>query len=156
MHRIALETESHLQQSGAARGDWFNRPSEEIDDPITVAACELAAEVNAAAIVVPTLTGRTAQLVIRHRPWARVVAVAPVDAVLQKLALVWGVTPVRMTPTAAGADRMTTAVRDAFAAGTVQLGERIIVLAGHPIEAGPRFPTVRVVRVGEAGTSMEP
>ena len=156
MHRIAVETEIHLQQRGTSMGDWYNRPSEEIDDPITLAACELAREVNATAIVVPTLTGRLARLIVRHRPWARIVAVAPVDAVLQELALVWGVTPVRMTPSAAGADRLTTAVRDAFAAGTVQLGERVIVLAGHPIEAGPRFPTVRVVRVGEAGTSMEP
>ena len=61
-----------------------------------------------------------------------------------------------MTPTAAGVDRLSTAVRDAFEAGTVQLGERIIVVAGHPIEGGPRFPTVRVVRVGEGGTSTEP
>jgi pyruvate kinase len=156
MHRIAMETESHLQQCGTNLGEWFNRASEDIDDPITLAACKLAEEVKAAAIVVPTLTGRTAKLVVRHRPWARIVAVAPVDWVLQGLALVWGVTAVRMTPTAAAGDRMATAVRDAFAAGTVQQGERVIVLAGHPIEAGPRFPTVRVVRVGAGGESTEP
>jgi pyruvate kinase len=156
MHRIAVETETHLQQSGANLGDWFNRPSEEIDDPMTLAACELAAEVIAAAIVVPTLTGRTAKLVVRHRPWPRVVAAAPIDPVLQELALVWGVMPVRMSPTPAGGDRMATAVRDAFAAGSVQPGERVIVLAGHPIEGGPRFPNIRVVRVGDGGTSQEP
>ena len=49
-----------------------------------------------------------------------------------------------------------TAIRDAFLAGTVRTGERVIVLAGHPIEGGPRFPTVRVVRVGAGGTSTEP
>jgi len=156
MHRIAVETETHLQQSGASLGDWFNRPSEEIDDPVTTAACELAAEVCAEAIVVPTISGRLAKLVVRHRPWARVVAVAPVDPVLQGLALVWGVIPVRMTPTESGGDRLTTAVRDAFLAGTVSPGERVIVLAGHPIEGGPRFPTVHIVRVGENGTSVEP
>ena len=156
MHRIAVEAETHLLQSGAAHREWFHRASEELDDPITQAVCDLAAEANASAIVVPTLTGRLARLVVRHRPWVRVVAVAPVDAVLQGLALVWGVQPVRMTPTAAGVDRLSTAVRDAFEAGTVQLGERIIVVAGHPIEGGPRFPTVRVVRVGEGGTSTEP
>ncbi|HEY3789659.1 MAG TPA: pyruvate kinase alpha/beta domain-containing protein, partial [Urbifossiella sp.] len=156
MHRIAVETETHLEQSGVSLGDWFNRPSEELDDPVTLAACELASEVCAAAIVVPTLTGRLAKLVVRHRPWARVVAVAPIDLILQELALVWGVIPVRMTPTPPGGDRLTTAVRDAFLAGTVHPGERIIVLAGHPIEGGPRFPTVHIVRVGEGGTSVEP
>jgi pyruvate kinase len=112
--------------------------------------------VGAAAIIAPTLSGRTARLVVRHRPWARVVAVAPAEAVLRGLALVWGVTPVRMTPTAAGGDRMATAVADAFAAGTVRPGERAVVLAGHPIEGGPRFPSVRVVRVGENGRSCDP
>jgi pyruvate kinase len=156
MHRIAVETETHLQQCGAKLGADFARPDEGIDDPVTLAACSLASEVEAAAIISPTISGRTARLMVRHRPWARVVAVAPSEAVLRGLALVWGVTAVRLTPTAAGGDRMATAVRDAFAAGTVKPGERAVVIAGHPIEGGPRFPTVRVVRVGENGESRDP
>jgi len=84
------------------------------------------------------------------------VAVAPTDAVLQRLALVWGVTPVRMTPVPVGGDRMAIAVRDAFAAGTVKAGELVVVLAGHPIAGGPRFPTVRVVRIADDGTPTAP
>jgi pyruvate kinase len=61
-----------------------------------------------------------------------------------------------MTPVAPGGDRMATAVRDAFAAGTVPAGERVVVLAGHPVAGGPRFPTLRVVRVGDDGSSCEP
>ena len=33
-----------------------------------------------------------------HRPWPRVVAPAPTAAVLRRLALVWGIAPVRMAP----------------------------------------------------------
>ena len=157
MHRIAVETESHFALvrnrsplvAGYVAGD-------EIDDSITTAVCALADEVSAAAIVTPTLSGRTAKLTARHRPRARVIAVAPTDAVLQRLALVWGITPVRMTPVDPGGDRMATAVQDAFRAGTVSAGDRVVVLAGHPIAGGPRFPTLRVVRVGEGGTSSEP
>jgi len=112
--------------------------------------------VRAAAIIIPTLSGRSARLVVRHRPWARVVAVAPTDGVLQGLALDWGVTPVRMTPAGAGGDRMATAVKDAFLAGTVKAGERVVILAGHPIEGGPMYPTVRLVGVGASGESVEP
>ncbi|MBP3957873.1 pyruvate kinase [Gemmata sp. G18] len=156
MHRIAVETESHLRYSRSIHGAVYDAVGDDIDDPITLAACSLADEVNAAAIVTPTLSGRTARLAARNRPWASVVAVAPTDAVLQRLALVWGITPVRMTPVAPGGDRMATAVQDAFEAGTVAAGERVVILAGHPIAGGPRFPTVRVVRVGEGGTSSEP
>ena len=154
MSRIATETEAHLHR--ARPSGVYDASGDDIDDPITLAACSLADEVNAAAIVTPTLSGRTAKLVARHRPRASVVAVAPTDAVLQRLALVWGITPVRMTPVAPGGDRMATAVHDAFAAGTVKAGERVVVLAGHPIAGGPRFPTLRVVRVDASGASCEP
>src|SRR5262249_40818075 len=155
MHRIAVETETHLEQSGASLGSNFTRPGDGIDDPITLAACSLASEVGAAAIVTPTLSGRTAKLVVRHRPWARVVAVSPSEAVLRGLALVWGVIPVHMSQADAGCDRLATAVKDAFAAGTLKPGERAVVLAGHPIEGGPRFPTIRVVCISEGGESCD-
>ncbi len=156
MARIAAEAESHLQESGIESGLDFIRPDRGVDDPMAAAACSLAEEVGAAAIVIPTLSGRSARLVVRHRPWARVVAVAPTDAVLQGLALDWGVMPVKMTQAGAGGDRMATAVRDAFLAGTVTAGERVVILAGHPIEGGPLYPTVRLVGVGVNGESVEP
>jgi pyruvate kinase len=156
MARIAAEAESHLRDSGIDSGQDFIRPDRRVDDPLAAVACSLADEVRAAAIIIPTLSGRSARLVVRHRPWARVVAVAPTDGVLQGLALDWGVTPVRMTPAGAGGDRMATAVKDAFHAGTVKAGERVVILAGHPIEGGPMYPTVRLVGVGASGESVEP
>lgn len=156
MHRIALETESHLKQSGIAMGGDVAMPDDGIDDPISVAACQLMAEVGAAAIIAPTLSGRTARLVARHRPWCRIVATAPSDAVLRQLAPVWGIKGVRMSPVKLQADRLAAAVADACHAGAVAVGERVVVLAGHPIEGGPRYPTVRIVRVGPDGASEEP
>jgi pyruvate kinase len=156
MHRIALETETHLAQTGAMTQGGHNGTRDGIDDPITHAACSLAAEVNAAAIVTPTLSGRTARMVAGHRPWAQVVAVAPTNAVLQRLALVWGVVGVRMSPVVNRSDRLAAAVMDACRAGAVKAGERVVVLAGHPIEGGSRHPTLRVVRVGSGGMSEEP
>ena len=40
--------------------------------------------------------------------------------------------------------------------GVVNAGALVVVLAGHPIEGGESFPTIRVVRVGEEGRSCEP
>ncbi|MBX9625797.1 MAG: pyruvate kinase, partial [Gemmataceae bacterium] len=84
MHRIAVETEAHLERAGPPPDT--GRRGEGIDAAIAEAACELAAEVGAVALVVPTLSGRTARLVARYRPWVRVVAVAPAAAVLRGLA----------------------------------------------------------------------
>jgi pyruvate kinase len=156
MHRIAVETESHLGTTHPPAGHRLFRPADPVDDALTVAACGLAAETGAAAIVVPTISGRAARLVARHRPWVRIVGVAPSEPVLRGLALVWGIIPVRMTPTPPGGHRIPTAVADAFTAGTVAAGELVVILAGHPIEGGPRYPTVRVVRVGKGGRCEEP
>jgi pyruvate kinase len=156
MHRIAMETETHLRASGWGSRPSFVRPDWGLDDPVALAVCNLAGEIAADAIIAPTLSGRTARLVVRHRPSAPVVAVAPTEAVLQRLALVWGVVGVKMSPVAEGGDRVIAAVRDAWQAGAVPVGALVVVLAGHPIEGGRRFPTVRVVRVGSAGESREP
>jgi len=156
MHRIAVETESYLNQSGIAVGADAIAPGEKGEDPFGVIACQLTTQVAASAIIAPTLSGRTARLVARHRPWCRIVAAAPTEAVLRQLALVWGIAPVRMSRVESGADRLATAVVDAWRAGAVVPGERVVVLAGHPIESGPRFPTLRIVRVGPGGSSEEP
>lgn len=157
MARIAEETETHLLQTGrvTAVPDLLS-PDRPIDDPLAQVACDLATEIGAAAIITPTLSGRTAGLLARYRPWARVVAPAPTAPVVRRMAMVWGIRPVPMKPLGNGDDRMSAAVRDAFAAGAVDAGDRVVVLAGHPVEGGPGFPTLRVVRVGENGSSQEP
>ena len=55
-----------------------------------------------------------------------------------------------------GDDRIAAAVRASFLSGVVKAGALVVVLAGHPIEGGEGFPTIRVVRVGEEGRSCEP
>ncbi len=40
--------------------------------------------------------------------------------------------------------------------GAVKAGQLVVVLAGHPHEGGDRFPTIRIVRVGDDGRSVEP
>jgi len=157
MADIALEAERYLEATGQGfleRDKLESRHT--IDDSMAMTACRLAHEVNAAAIVTPTLSGRTAQFLARYRPAARIVAPAPTAAVLRRMAIVWGLRPVPMATLSPDDSRMVAAVRDAFVAGALQVGDRVVVLAGHPLEGGPNIPTVRVVRVGEAGTSQAP
>ncbi len=157
MARIAEKAEEHLEGMGRGYGGAeVCGVAGDVDDPMAVAACDLADKVGATAIVTPTLSGRTARLLARCRPWARIVAPAPTSAVVRRMAVVWGVRPLLMTPLSPGESRLVSSVRDAFGAGVLAAGERVVVLAGHPLEAGPRLPTLRVVRVGEGGTSLEP
>src|SRR5207237_263432 len=111
-----------------------------VDDHITDLAVELAARVGADAIITPTLSGRTARLLARHRPPTAIVAPAPSEAVLRRMAVVWGLQPVLMDDAhESGADRIDAAVRAAVRAGAVSVGALVVVLAGHPIEGGDRL-----------------
>ncbi|MCI0376978.1 MAG: pyruvate kinase, partial [Gemmataceae bacterium] len=150
---ILCEAEAHQTDDGPRHVDV---PKGDLTDHITHLTCRLARDCQAAAIIAPTVTGRTARLVARHRPLAAIVAVSGSAAVLRQLSLVWGVRAVATAGTTQpGDDRLVAAVRSAFAAGAVNLGDRVVVLAGHPIEGGERLPTIRIVRVGEGGESCE-
>jgi pyruvate kinase len=154
MDRIIRETEAHLLHD--SRHDILEARGP-IEDHITHATCALARELHADAIVAPTYSGKTARLVARHRPRAAIVAPAPTEAVVRQLALVWGLTPVRMAENLSpGDDRLNSAVRAAFAKGALKVGDLAVLLAGHPVEGGEHFPTIRVVRVGVGGRSCSP
>lgn len=152
MHRIALEAEKSLQQEVP-----LAMSAKDIDDSITQIVVEVAYKIDADAIITPTLSGRTARLVARHRPRTAIIAPTPKVEVLRQMALIWGVQPVLMDyGRHLGDDRINGALRTAYEAGAVKVGQRVIVLAGHPIEGGEHLPTIRFLRVAEGGQAAEP
>jgi pyruvate kinase len=154
MNRILCEAEKHQADDGPRE---LHVPRGDLTDHITHLTVSLAYDARAAAIVSPTITGRTARFVARHRPRASIVAVAQSEAVVRQLSVVWGVRAVGVRfPIARGDDRLAAAVRAAFVGGALQPGDLVVVLAGHPVEGGEGFPTIRVVRVGEDGRPQEP
>jgi pyruvate kinase len=153
MNNILCEAETHQTEDAPRQ---LVVPRGELIDHVTHMTCALAQDVQAAAIVAPTITGRTARFVARHRPQADIVAVTS-EAVVRQLGVVWGVRAVsQLAELHEGDDRLQAAVRAAFVSGAVKAGALIVVLAGHPIEGGEGLPTIRVGRVGSAGATVEP
>ena len=151
MDQILREAESHLGKEA-----HLNLPKATMDDIMTDMTVDLAKELEAAAIITPTLTGRTARMVARHRPSAAIISVSTDETKSRQQALVWGVrTVVPPFPIEKGDDRMEAAVRTAFLSGAVPAGALVVVIAGHPVEGAPGAHTIRVVRVGDDGRSRE-
>ncbi len=152
MGRIANEADANFREADRD----VPVSSTQVRDHLTRFACALAREIRADAILVPTVSGRTTRLVARHRPGIPIVALSS-EAVLRQLALVWGVRPVPFDATSRpGEDRLALAVHTAFVHGAVEPGDHVVLLAEQAVERGERVPTIRVVRVGEAGQSWEP
>jgi pyruvate kinase len=156
MSSIAAEAESHLAELGHPTIE-VRLSASPVDDHLTQMVVDLAGRIGADAIVTPTLSGRTARMLARHRPNAALIAPAPREEVLRQMALVWGLQPVLMDHySELGQDRIAGAIRASFDAGALKAGSLVVALAGHPIEGGEHLPTVRVVRITEQGGSTEP
>jgi pyruvate kinase len=95
MARIAAKVEQAIDYVGIleSRSRWSNRG---VADSIGYAACKIAADLKARAIITMTRSGYTARLISRYRPQSRVIAASPNDRVVDSISLLWGVEAVKV------------------------------------------------------------
>ncbi len=129
MARIAEETERVMAE---------NPLRYKLDEPnvftlsgaICHAAMRTAEEVNAKAIVAPTVSGATAKLITAFRPKVPVVAVTPSPMVQRQLCLYWGIHPL-LTQRLSNTDEVVTdAIDVARRSGFVGEGDTVVLTAG--------------------------
>ena len=92
MAETAEYTESHIDYA-----DWFHGTRFRMHnnlDAISHATCAMAVDVNAKAIVVNSLSGRTARMVSRFRGPVNIIGTTTDEKAWRKLNLSWAVTPV--------------------------------------------------------------
>jgi pyruvate kinase len=121
-----------------------------ITEAISLAAVEIASEVEAKAIVTATMSGMTGRMVARHRPCVPIVAVTPNRATLYRLALVWGVVPVQVAEFGTTDDMVDMMVQAAREQGIVVWGDPVILTAGIPFGSGGDTNMLKVHVVGES------
>src|SRR5205823_11826645 len=107
---------------------------DERDPAYTVAysACAAARQLNLAALVVPTLSGRSARLISAHRPEVPIYALSPGRETVRRCGLMWGVQAAHMRRHEVTEELIADAARRVVELGWVKHGERIGVTAGLP------------------------
>jgi len=148
MARIAEVTERSLPYA-----DWLKRPSLQesrgVTDAIAQVACEIAAELEAKAIITSTVSGSTARRVASHRPLTPIVAPTPEQMTFRQLSLVWGVNPLLVDQFTHTDDMIVTVVHAARERGLVEDGDLVVITAGVPLGGAGLTNTLKVHRVGE-------
>ena len=105
----------------------------EIPAAVSYAACEMALDLEAAAILTHTDGGGTARLISRFRPQNRIIAFTSREETWRRLCLSWGVFPL-LTPDTQDIDEMLRLAEEVtVAAGLLRSGDRVIITAGTPI-----------------------
>ena len=97
------------------------------------AACDLAEALGAAAVLVPTFSGRTASAVARLRPRRPIIALTHHVEALQHLALEWGVTPLMIPQCNDVEDLWARSLETARASGLLASGDRVVITAGTTV-----------------------
>ena len=104
-----------------------------IGQAMSNAACDVAEALEAKAIIVPTVTGRTASAVARLRPRRPIIAVTHQPNSLRHMALEWGVTPLEIEATDDVEDLWNRAVGIARTSGAISAGDRVVITAGTAV-----------------------
>ena len=146
MNRIAMEAETafHYHQV-LESGSYGLLP--EVNDATARAACQIADQVNAKAIVTFTSGGTTALRVSKYRPIQPIIAVTPSPMVVNRLTLPWGVVPVIQPESDELEDAFELAKQSALETGLVKNGDLIVITAGIPLRIPGQTNLLKVERV---------
>jgi len=95
-------------------------------------ACDAARELELAALIVPTLSGRSARLISAHRPNVPIYALSPGKETVRRCGLMWGVEAGSMRRHEITEELIRDAAARAVELGWVKQGDRVGITAGLP------------------------
>jgi pyruvate kinase len=106
----------------------------EFDPAHTIAhnLCDAARELRLDALVIPTLSGRSARLVSAHRPTVPIYALSPGRETVRRCALMWGVQAASIPRHETTEGLIADAARRVVELGWCQRGQRVGITAGLP------------------------
>ena len=147
MREIATYTEASIDYWDAFdKADWNLRPS--VTNAVSHACCMTAKDLDAAAIIAVTHSGRTARQMSRFRPACPIIATTVGARQQRQLSLSWGVEPCLVTESMNTDELFQTAIETALGTGLVKQGDLVVISGGTPIGMSGTTNTLRVANVG--------
>ncbi len=99
---------------------------------IAYSACAAARDLGLAALVVPTLSGRSARLISAHRPSVPIYCLSPGRETVRRCSFMWGVQAASIRRHEVTEELIADSARRVVELGWVQHGQRIGITAGLP------------------------
>jgi pyruvate kinase len=143
MARIALEAEAAFPYEQMFRERWQDILPE-VDDATARAACLIAHQVQAKAIIAFTTGGTTALRLSKYRPQHLILAVTPSETVVRRLSLAWGVFPVKKPEPAKLEEVFELAREVVLETSVARRGDLVVITAGLPLSVPGSTNLVKV------------
>ena len=145
MARIVYQTEQNIHYAKRFHQKEFRIKNNM--DAISHSVCGMSIDLDAKAIVVCSLSGKTSRMVSRFRPPVDIIGLCVNEKTWRKLALSWGVIPVMSEVMPSIEVLFYTAKRAAVATLGLEAGDRIIITGGSVIGQSGTTNTIRIETV---------
>ncbi|MDD2560859.1 MAG: pyruvate kinase [Eubacteriales bacterium] len=133
MVRIALRTERDINYKRRFFVDNMYQDAHNITDAVSHAACLIAYNLSANAIITVTKSGTTAYMLSRFRSDIPIIACTPDSTTWRQMSLSWGVTGVMVGEEKVMEVLFDQAINSAKQAGLVKGGDLVVLTAGVPL-----------------------
>jgi pyruvate kinase len=145
MDRIAVRTEEALNYQDMLQMKLMEFPKT-ITDAISHASCTIAMDLQADAILTPTVSGFTARMVSRYRPKPPIVGLSAFEDTLAHLCLTWGVIPVKVQQAEVTDEMIQKGIEVCQDKGLIRKGDLVVITAGVPVSGTTNLLKVVVVK----------
>nr|AGS51938.1 pyruvate kinase [uncultured bacterium contig00003] len=158
----AVKTMDKIARTVEASNDFISRietfhdqcfsaahnPKENLSVIMSRSGVETAASMNAKAIVTPTLSGNTARILSVFRPSMPIIAVTPDQRAERSMQLYWGVQTFLRPFVDDSESMIQDTIQVVSDTGIAKISDKIIFIAGLPVQSPNMVNTVRVLILG--------
>lgn len=149
MSRIALKAETGINYRDI---HTVVPPRGKAAEALALAACEIAEEVQAKAILACTRSGRTVRSLSAFRPRAPILGIASEEGVLHGFSLNWGVIPLGIQEYHTTDELVSHSMLATIESGLFRPGDRVVIVAGTPLGHRTNTVIVRTLVVPDGAT----
>lgn len=149
MVKIACTVESSDEYQSKMQHDHRSTiKNTNIAEIMAQAAYQIATDIDAAALISPTLSGNTARLLSMFKPKQPIIAATPYKMVQRQLLLNWGIFPL-LVDIAEDSEAMTqNTMRVALDTGYLKKLDKVVMVAGVPIISPIMVNNIRIFFLG--------
>ena len=147
MATIAKRTEETLDYDRLLNKN--DRSNATVTHAISHATCTTAVDLDASAIITSTSSGHTARMVSKCRPKCPIIATTNDERVMRRLALTWGVYPVKAEVAGNTDEVIENSIETSKNAGYINNGELVVITAGVPVGISGTTNLIKVHVISE-------
>ncbi len=145
MAKIAEQAEEDNPSVSGKDPIWHEMDALDVTNAVGHAACTLAQDIKAGAVMAVTKTGYTARRISKFRPVTRIIGATPYEKTFHQLALVWGVSPLMANYKYDIEVLFDHCVRRALVTQLIQEGDKVVITAGIPLDIPGNTNIIRIL-----------